>query len=202
MSDYTKTTWVSGGVPALDAPALNNMEDGIDTAHEEIATNEVEYDAHVAGTADKHAHADLSDAPTSAHHVKYTDADAVAAIEADGTIRNVISFVLAGTATTGPIPFRFKAMFPFTMVAQVMTADTAPVGGTPSLRGDIHLNGTTINTTQSNRPEIASGVNSGSESTPDVTVVVAGDILTGEIDDVGLTTAGANVIIELEITVP
>lgn len=36
MSDYTKTTWVSGGPPGIDAPALNNIETGIDTAHDEI----------------------------------------------------------------------------------------------------------------------------------------------------------------------
>ncbi len=116
--------------------------------------------------------------------------------------RTVITFVLAGTAVTGAIPFRFKAMFAFTIVAQVMTADTAPTGGTPSLRGDFHKNGTTINTTQTNRPEIASAANSGSESTPNVTAVAVGDIITAEIDDVGSTTPGANVVLELEITVP
>ncbi len=37
MSDYTKTTWVSGTAPGIDAPALNNIETGVDTAHDEIA---------------------------------------------------------------------------------------------------------------------------------------------------------------------
>lgn len=36
MSDYTKTTWVSGGPPGIDAPALNNIETGIDAAHDEL----------------------------------------------------------------------------------------------------------------------------------------------------------------------
>ena len=37
MSAYTKTTWVNGSAPGISAENLNHIEDGIYTAHQEIA---------------------------------------------------------------------------------------------------------------------------------------------------------------------
>lgn len=49
------------------------------------------------------AHSDLSDAPTSAHHVLYTNAEAVAAVEADAvlTIQGQIAFPATLNASAG-----------------------------------------------------------------------------------------------------
>jgi len=71
----------------------------------------------------------------------------------------------------------------------------APVGA--SIIVDVNLNGTTIFTTQANRPTIlAAGFTD--TSIPDVTSVVAGDYLTIDIDQVGSTTPGSNLTVQVE----
>lgn len=69
-------------------------------------------------------------------------------------------------------------------------ADTAPTGA--SLIVDINKNGTTIFTTQANRPEIAIGEHSDDSGTPNITALAAGDRLSVDIDQVGSTIAGGN----------
>jgi len=46
------------------------------------------------------AHANLSDAPTSAHHVRYADSEAVSAVEAEGTLDLSGILKIAGTTKT------------------------------------------------------------------------------------------------------
>jgi len=78
--------------------------------------------------------------------------------------------------------------------------ETAPTGATIIV--DIHKNGTTIYTTQANRPTIPiSGNDSGSPATPDVQTLTNGDYLTMDIDQVGSGTAGKNLTIDLEVKV-
>lgn len=67
---------------------------------------------------------------------------------------------------------------------------TAPTGA--SLIVDVHKNGTTIFTTQTNRPTIAAGTNYDVSGTVNVTSVSAGQYLTVDIDQVGSTVAGAD----------
>lgn len=75
-------------------------------------------------------------------------------------------------------------------------AKTAPVGS--SIIVDINKNGTTIFTTQANRPTISDGENKGSSSpTPDVTSLAEGDVITLDIDQVGSSTAGADLTVEV-----
>lgn len=75
---------------------------------------------------------------------------------------------------------------------------TAPTGA--SIIFDINKNDTTINTTQSNRPEIAAAANtSGAEDTPDVTGFVGGDIYKIDIDQVGSTVAGSVATVQMRI---
>lgn len=60
---------------------------------------------------------------------------------------------------------------------------------------DVNKNGTTIFTTQSKRPEISAGNHSDTSDEPDVTSFVKNDLFTFDIDQVGSTTAGADIIV-------
>lgn len=75
---------------------------------------------------------------------------------------------------------------------------TAPVGA--SIIVDINKNGTTIFTTQDNRPTIADGETVESGTTPDVTSLSEGDYLSLDVDQVGSGTAGADITVEIICT--
>lgn len=77
-------------------------------------------------------------------------------------------------------------------------ADTAPTGA--SLIVDINKNGTTIFTTQGNRPEIAISGNADDSGTPDVTAVSEGDRLSVDIDQIGSTVAGGDFLLVTIVT--
>lgn len=77
---------------------------------------------------------------------------------------------------------------------------TAPTGAAAIL--DIHKNGTTIFTTQGNRPEIAiDGNDSGEVTNMDVTALAKGDYLTLDIDQIGSTIAGKDLVVTLEMEI-
>jgi len=75
---------------------------------------------------------------------------------------------------------------------------TAPVGA--SLIIDVNKNGTTIFTTQANRPQVASGENSDTSGTPDITALAKNDKLTIDIDQVGSTTPGSDLVVLVRFT--
>lgn len=75
---------------------------------------------------------------------------------------------------------------------------TAPVGADIIL--DIHKNGTTIFTTQGNRPTIPDGANdSGEVTNMNITALAKGDYLTMDIDQVGIGTKGQNLVFIVEV---
>ncbi|MUN41396.1 hypothetical protein [Actinomadura litoris] len=76
------------------------------------------------------------------------------------------------------------------------SAATGPAG--QSLIIDVHKSGTTIYTTQANRPTIAAGQVTGTGGVPDVATWAAGEYLTVDIDQVGTTTPGS----DLTVTIP
>ena len=95
-----------------------------------------------------------------------------------------------GALTTGVkqvmrLPFAGKVTYVTAAVG------TAPAGSSIIL--DINKNGTTMYTTQGNRPTIAAAGTSVTATNPDVLTWAAGDRLSLEIDQVGSSTAGANV---------
>lgn len=76
----------------------------------------------------------------------------------------------------------------------VAATGTAPTGA--SLVCDVNQNGTTVFTSQANRPSIAAGANVTSMvAVPDVTQLAAGDVLSVDIDAVGSSTAGADLTV-------
>jgi hypothetical protein len=70
---------------------------------------------------------------------------------------------------------------------------TAPTGA--AILVDVNKNGTTIFTTQGNRPSIAAGGNASSAAVPDVTSLAAGDFLTVDVDQIGSTVAGSDLTV-------
>ncbi len=87
----------------------------------------------------------------------------------------------------------------YTVTGVRLMVGTAPVGA--DLIVDVNKNGTTIFTTQPNRPTITAGSNSGGPGTaPDVTSLAAGDYLTIDIDQVGSSTAGSDLVVSVIVT--
>lgn len=66
----------------------------------------------------------------------------------------------------------------------------APTGA--SIIVDVNKNGTTLYTTQGNRPTIAIGSNASTTTLPDVLTFAANDILSVDVDQVGSTIAGGD----------
>ncbi len=75
---------------------------------------------------------------------------------------------------------------------------TAPTGSSAIF--DVNVDGTTVFTTQSNRPTIAaSGYTSGKVTNMDVTTVADGSYVTVDIDQIGSTVAGADLTVQVEV---
>lgn len=119
------------------------------------------------------------------------------------TLGGSASFILpfARTGNLAVVTGAMSYIFPFDalVVYVYLYAATAPTGtsGTPitgqSCVVDMNKNGTTIFTTQANRPTIASGANAQTAlAMPDTMSFAASDRLTMDIDYVGSTVAGAD----------
>ena len=104
---------------------------------------------------------------------------------------------ITGTLTTG------TSLTPILIVPQDLlilkayaAVKTAPVGA--NIIVDINVNGTSIwNTTQANRLNIVAGSDTGNSTTFDTTQLSDGGLLTFDLDQVGSTTSGADITIEL-----
>lgn len=77
-----------------------------------------------------------------------------------------------------------------------VSAGTAPTNN--QIIVDLNKNGTTMYTTQGDRPQVGPFSNNGVATFPAITSVAAGDYLTVDIDQVGNTIAGADVIVRVE----
>jgi hypothetical protein len=99
----------------------------------------------------------------------------------------------AATVTTGTIRWYNRTGKTLTLHSAWVAAGTAPTGA--DLITDVNKNGTTIFSTQANRPTIAAGTNGGVADTPDVTTLADGDYLTVDIDQIGSTIAGSDITV-------
>jgi hypothetical protein len=77
-----------------------------------------------------------------------------------------------------------------TLINVGIALGTAPTGG--PFTADVNKNGTTVFTTQANRPSIAAAGSYAVSGTPDVTTWAHGDYLTVDRDLVGTTVAGSD----------
>lgn len=105
-----------------------------------------------------------------------------------------IAFYIDGDLTTS-LKASIIAPCALEIINVKASAGTAPTGADLIL--DIHKNGTTIFTTQTNRPTITAGETSEDSQAPDVIAVAAGDLISLQLDQIGSTVAGA----DLSVTV-
>ena len=117
-------------------------------------------------------------------------------ITSQSKTKTIISFAVVGTlvADTDVSP---SIIVPTSLtIIKVKTyVKTAPTGAT--LIVDVNKGGTTIFTTQGNRPTIAISGNSDDSGTPDVTSLSEDDVLTVDVDQIGSSVAGADLTIEV-----
>lgn len=111
-------------------------------------------------------------------------------------LSQVAPFSRAGVLTVAAGTHRFRFPFAATIVSVAATVGTAPTG--QAILVDVHKNGTTIFTTQANRPSIAASTNSSAEATPDVTSIAEGDYLTVDVDQIGSGVAGSDLTVLVE----
>ncbi len=88
---------------------------------------------------------------------------------------------------------RFVLPQPWVIVGVSATVTTPSTSG--AVRIDVNRNGTSVYTTQANRPSIAASANNSTETVPDVTAISAGQAITFDIDEAG--TGAADLVVAL-----
>jgi len=104
-------------------------------------------------------------------------------------------FTIEGTLSVSSGTLKMYAPGPLTIAEVAIAVNIAPTG--QSIKVDIHKNGTTIFTTQANRPEILATEKFATSGTPDVTSLAKNDYLTMDIDQVGSTVAGGDLVVHV-----
>ena len=122
-----------------------------------------------------------------------------AAAAGGGSSLYVATFSEAGALATKTGTFRFYVDRASTIAYARASVGTAPTGAT--LICDVNKNGTTIFTTQANRPTIAISGNTDESGVPDVTALADGDYLEVDIDQIGSTVAGSDLTVQIYMTV-
>jgi hypothetical protein len=119
----------------------------------------------------------------------------------DPTLQTI--FTVEGTLTVDSNPLRIYNNFGDgkTISEVFLSVDTPPTDA--SILVDVNKDGTTIFTTQSNRPSIADGANTGNTTNVDVPVCVDvpvwadGEYLTMDVDQIGSGTAGSYLTVHI-----
>lgn len=111
-------------------------------------------------------------------------------------MKDVLTFTVSGTLVVGTGQARWYAPRAITLVNVQVSVGTAPTGASAIF--DVNKNGTTVFTTQANRPTIAASGFTDLSSVPAVTAVAAGDYITIDVDQIGSSVAGANAVVQVE----
>jgi hypothetical protein len=108
-----------------------------------------------------------------------------------------VTFTVEGDLEVGASPIRIPNLTGADLTISEVRLDigTAPTGSAAIV--DIHESGTTIFTNQANRPQIADGASNGSTTTIDDANWATGNYLTIEVDQIGSTTAGADLTVTI-----
>jgi hypothetical protein len=115
-------------------------------------------------------------------------------------ITKVLPYSYLGNLVVGAGTFRLYNDMGATWTISGVRASVGAAPAGASIIVDVHKNGTTIFTTQANRPTIAiAGNTSGNVTNFDITTVAAGEYLTVDIDQIGSTTAGADLTVQIEV---
>lgn len=130
--------------------------------------------------------------PTSA--ARFNTREALLAAYADQQSGQVQTFGKVGTLVVEAGSGKFIFPVAATVVSVRAAVGTAPTGA--SVLVDVNKNGTTIFTTQANRPAVAAGQTiSAAPAVPNVTSMAAGDALTVDIDQIGSGTPGSDLTV-------
>lgn len=108
-----------------------------------------------------------------------------------------LHFFISGAQTTGAKKGGALIGVAGTITDVRARLDTAPTSAAFIL--DVNKNGTTIFTTQANRPTVADGGNNSTTTAPDVTALAASDRLTFDIDQIGSGDAGSDLYVSITI---
>jgi len=114
------------------------------------------------------------------------------------TIVTTLTFSIPDVLTTGQKKQRLLAPCALTLTKVRLVVDTAPTDA--NLIVDVHTGteaGTTIFTTQGNRPTIVAAAKTGVSAAPDVTAIAEGDEFSVYVDQIGSTIAGSDLTIEV-----
>lgn len=108
----------------------------------------------------------------------------------DSHIHQILLSIATDPLVTGTGIVQFVAMRDCTIVGvrATVAVGKAPTGA--DVIFDVNKNGTTIYSTQGNRPKVTATNTVGALATPDVTTLAAGDVLTVDVDQVGSTLPG------------
>jgi hypothetical protein len=102
------------------------------------------------------------------------------------------------TAGNGTMRWYNRTASELTLVGAWVSAGVIPTGA--DIIVDVNKNGTTIYSTQANRPTVPATTNGGAISaTPDVTSFAVGDYLTVDIDQIGSTIAGGAITVGIVV---
>lgn len=107
----------------------------------------------------------------------------------------ILTFSVPGTLAVGVGAARWYAHRPLTIVNVSLSLGVAPAGA--SVIFDLNRNGTTVFTTQGNRPTVAAAGFTDLASVPDVTSIAEGDYLTVDCDQIGSTTPGSHAVLQV-----
>jgi hypothetical protein len=107
----------------------------------------------------------------------------------------LMPFSRAGALTVAAGTSRVPMLWPGSFDGVAAMVNTAPTGS--SLLVDVNKNGTTIFGTQANRPTIAAGATAATVGANTVTAFAAGDYLTVDVDSVGSTVAGSDLVVTI-----
>lgn len=126
-------------------------------------------------------------------------ADLITAIGADIKIGQVETFVLSrpGALVVAAGTLQLPLSGSYTLIDYRVRVGTAPTGA--SLIVDVNKNGTTLFTTQGNRPTVAAAANIASTTAPNVTTFVDGDYISVDVDQIGSTVAGSDLVVVLRM---
>jgi hypothetical protein len=175
--------------------------------------------AHTLGSHSTKAHSELTEVLASQHHVKTVSSDIdhggagglgdddhehywnntrgdtkISTHSGDSDAHHIakISGIVFNLGLAAVGTKLAQALVPAALTISLVKiyADTAPTGA--ALIVDVNKNGTTIFTTQGNRPQIAIGGHADDSGTPNVVNLAVGDRLSVDIDQVGSTVAGGD----------
>jgi len=150
--------------------------------------------------ANSHASADTDSGTSALHHTLGTGTNqAAAGNHTHSLVFSLPAYSKQGVQTVSAGTFRLPIDGTYAIVGTRLMLGTAPTGSSFIL--DVNKNGTTIYTTQGNRPTIVAAANAGGPgSTPDVTTLAAGDYLTVDIDQVGSGVAGSDLTVVVVVS--